>query len=139
DLKVHVSCEVYTILTRIWDPAALFNLTKYTRQGLQDVLQREYLLYRSLWLPAAETCSGPLTSLQVTMKPGAPDEALAKAKESAKKTGGTIRHEYKLIRGFTVEYPNDHNLDDVLKSNDHIHVEQDGPGPAKKVTATSTI
>ncbi|DAA72559.1 TPA_exp: Uncharacterized protein A8136_6362 [Trichophyton benhamiae CBS 112371] len=75
----------------------------------------------------------------VTMKPGAPDEALAKAKESAKKTGGTIRHEYKLIRGFTVEYPNDHNLDDVLKSNDHIHVEQDGPGPAKKVTATSTI
>ncbi|EGD88693.2 hypothetical protein H112_03615 [Trichophyton rubrum D6] len=67
------------------------------------------------------------------------NSGISRAKESAKKTGGTIRHEYKLIRGFTVEYPNDHNLDDVLKSNDHIHVEQDGPGPAKKVTTTSAI
>ncbi|KAF3483005.1 uncharacterized protein GIQ15_02329 [Arthroderma uncinatum] len=76
----------------------------------------------------------------VTLKPGAPAEEIDKAKASAKKNGGTIRHEYKLIKGFTVEYPDDHNLEDVLKSTNYVNVEQDGPGPAKKAaTMTSSI
>ncbi|KAK2874929.1 hypothetical protein FQN49_001930 [Arthroderma sp. PD_2] len=73
----------------------------------------------------------------VTLKPGAPAEEIDKAKESAKKNGGTIRHEYKIIKGFTVEYPNDHNQDDILKSNQYVNVEQDGPGPVKKPTAST--
>ncbi|PGH18336.1 hypothetical protein AJ80_04514 [Polytolypa hystricis UAMH7299] len=60
----------------------------------------------------------------VTLKQSASPEELEKAKQQAKSEGGTIKHEYKLIKGFTVEYPDDHVS--VLKSNDHVHVEQDG-------------
>ena len=38
--------------------------------------------------------------------------------------GGEIKHEFTLIKGFTVEYPADHVS--VLQSTEHIHVEQDG-------------
>jgi len=61
----------------------------------------------------------------VTLKEGGSVEELEKAKERAKNEGGVIRHVYKIIKGFTVEYPDDHVT--VLKSNKDLHVEQDGP------------
>ncbi|KKY27547.1 hypothetical protein UCRPC4_g00989 [Phaeomoniella chlamydospora] len=45
------------------------------------------------------------------------------AKEAAQKQGGTIKHTYTLIKGFTVEYA-DESVG-ILESNDHIHVEKD--------------
>ncbi|KAL1855132.1 hypothetical protein Plec18167_002118 [Paecilomyces lecythidis] len=60
----------------------------------------------------------------VTLKKDAPPAELEKAKEHARASGGTITHEYSLIKGFTVEFPNDQVS--VLETDDHIHVEQDG-------------
>jgi len=60
----------------------------------------------------------------VTLKLDASPEELEKAKEQAKTEGGIIRHEYTLIKGFTVEYPDDHV--NVLQTNEFVNVEQDG-------------
>ncbi|KAL2219576.1 hypothetical protein M432DRAFT_639161 [Thermoascus aurantiacus ATCC 26904] len=60
----------------------------------------------------------------VTLKKDASPEELEKAKEHAKANGGVIKHEYTLIKGFTVEYPDDQV--NVLQTNEHVHVEQDG-------------
>ncbi|KAJ5759619.1 hypothetical protein N7520_006775 [Penicillium odoratum] len=60
----------------------------------------------------------------VTLKEGAPEEEFEKAKSAAQEKGGTITHEYSLIKGFIVEYPEDHV--GTLESSEHIHVEQDG-------------
>ncbi|OJJ81520.1 uncharacterized protein ASPGLDRAFT_50042 [Aspergillus glaucus CBS 516.65] len=60
----------------------------------------------------------------VTLKKDAPQEQLEKAKQQAREQGGTIQHEYSLIKGFTVEYPDDHV--NALQTTEHIHVEQDG-------------
>ncbi|KAJ5584366.1 uncharacterized protein N7459_004166 [Penicillium hispanicum] len=60
----------------------------------------------------------------VTLKDQAPPEELEKAKEDAKAKGGVIKHEYSLIKGFTVEYPDDQV--EALESTEHVHVEQDG-------------
>jgi len=60
----------------------------------------------------------------VTLKENAGDEELAKAKENAKSSGGEIKHEFTLIKAFTVEFPDDKV--GILQTNDHIHVEQDG-------------
>ncbi|KAF7593119.1 hypothetical protein BBP40_011998 [Aspergillus hancockii] len=60
----------------------------------------------------------------VTLKKDSPPEELQKAKEQARNDGGTIKHEYTLIKGFTVEFPDDQVK--VLESSDHVHVEQDG-------------
>ncbi|KAI5309456.1 hypothetical protein KEM55_003194, partial [Ascosphaera atra] len=59
----------------------------------------------------------------VTVKGDHPREELDKAKDEARSKGGVIKHEYTLISGFTVEFPDDHV--DVLESNDKIHVEKD--------------
>jgi len=60
----------------------------------------------------------------VTLKENANEEELTKAKENAKSSGGEIKHEFSLIKGFTVEFPDDKV--GILQTNDHIHVEQDG-------------
>ncbi|OJJ96519.1 uncharacterized protein BO66DRAFT_469564 [Aspergillus aculeatinus CBS 121060] len=60
----------------------------------------------------------------VTLKKDSPPEELEKAKQQATEKGGTIKHEYSLIKGFTVEYPEDSVLS--LEANEHVHVEQDG-------------
>ncbi|KAI5302165.1 hypothetical protein KEM56_000967 [Ascosphaera pollenicola] len=64
-----------------------------------------------------------MVQYNVTLKPDAPKEELEKAKEEVKAQGGTISHEFTLIKGFVVEYPDDHV--NVLESNDHLHVEKD--------------
>ncbi|KIW78125.1 hypothetical protein Z517_07958 [Fonsecaea pedrosoi CBS 271.37] len=60
---------------------------------------------------------------KVTLKENASPEELTKAKEKAKADGGEIKHEFTLIKGFTVEFPDDKV--GVLQTNEHIHVEQD--------------
>ncbi|KAL8645269.1 MAG: hypothetical protein Q9226_007374 [Calogaya cf. arnoldii] len=47
-----------------------------------------------------------------------------RAKDDAKAQGGEIKHEFTLIKGFTVEFPADRAT--TLETNEHIHVEQDG-------------
>ncbi|KAJ5093590.1 hypothetical protein N7478_002962 [Penicillium angulare] len=65
-----------------------------------------------------------MPQFNVTLKSNAPPEELEKAKETAKEKGGVIKHEYSLIKGFIVEYPDGHI--DTLESSEHVHVEQDG-------------
>ncbi|KAF7505034.1 hypothetical protein GJ744_001488 [Endocarpon pusillum] len=60
----------------------------------------------------------------VTLKESAPEDELKKAKDKCKEQGGEIKHEFTLIKGFTVEFPPDKVH--ALQTNDHIHVEQDG-------------
>ncbi|CAI7564386.1 hypothetical protein N7533_005609 [Penicillium manginii] len=60
----------------------------------------------------------------VTLKQDSPPAELEKAKDDARSGGGTIKHEYSLIKGFTVEYPEDNVT--ILESSEHIHVEADG-------------
>ncbi|KAK3172861.1 hypothetical protein OEA41_006186 [Lepraria neglecta] len=81
----------------------------------------------------------------ITLKQGAAPEQIDKAKESARQQGGTIKHEFTLIKGFTycsflymvpdilltqpsVEFPND--TVHTLQTDNHIHVEQDGEARA---------
>lgn len=59
----------------------------------------------------------------VTLKENASPDELTKAKDKAQADGGQIKHEFKLIKGFTVEFPDDKV--GVLQTNEHIHVEQD--------------
>ncbi|RMZ89255.1 hypothetical protein DV736_g3514, partial [Chaetothyriales sp. CBS 134916] len=59
----------------------------------------------------------------VTLKENASADELQKAKEKAKADGGEIKHEFTLIKGFTVEFPDDKV--GVLQSNEHVHVEED--------------
>ncbi|KAL4933336.1 uncharacterized protein BDV17DRAFT_287007 [Aspergillus undulatus] len=60
----------------------------------------------------------------VTLKKDSPVEELHKAKAVAQEKGGVIKHEYTLIKGFTVEYPDNHV--EPFESSEHVHVEQDG-------------
>ncbi|CDM34443.1 hypothetical protein DTO013E5_4952 [Penicillium roqueforti] len=60
----------------------------------------------------------------ITLKTNAPVEELEKAKAFAREKGGVIRHEYSIIKGFTVEFPDD--TVQTLKSTEHVHIEQDG-------------
>ncbi|KIV98260.1 hypothetical protein PV10_01927 [Exophiala mesophila] len=59
----------------------------------------------------------------VTLKEDAAPDKLSEAKQKAVSDGGVIKHEFTLIKGFTVEFPEDKV--GVLQTNDHIHVEQD--------------
>ncbi|RYP90870.1 hypothetical protein DL770_003008 [Monosporascus sp. CRB-9-2] len=60
----------------------------------------------------------------VTCKSDATPEQVAAAKKHAEDQGGTIRHEYNLIKGFSVEFPKDSVA--TLESNEHVKtVEQD--------------
>lgn len=61
--------------------------------------------------------------LNVTLKEDAPASELAKAKQAYIDAGCEIKHEYTLIKGFTVEVPDDKV--GLLSSNDHINVEED--------------
>ncbi|KAL2040358.1 hypothetical protein N7G274_006801 [Stereocaulon virgatum] len=69
------------------------------------------------------------TMYNITLKQGASPEHIDKAKESARQQGGTIKHEFTLIKGFTVEFPND--TAHTLQTDQHIHVEQDGEARAQ--------
>ncbi|KAK8223230.1 hypothetical protein HDK90DRAFT_499808 [Phyllosticta capitalensis] len=64
-----------------------------------------------------------MPNVNVTLKEGASEEELQKAKKTVKEQGGKIINEFKLIKGFTAEFPADKVS--VLSTNDHITVEED--------------
>jgi len=64
-----------------------------------------------------------MPTLNVTLKQDAKPEELENAKKTAKSQGGEITNEFKLIKGFTVKYPDDKV--GTLETNEHIHVEPD--------------
>ncbi|RGP76792.1 peptidase inhibitor i9 [Fusarium longipes] len=66
-----------------------------------------------------------MPSYIVTCKEDATDEQVQSAKQHATDQGGKITHEYSLIKGFAVEFPNDSVQ--TLESHEHIQaVEHDG-------------
>ncbi|KAJ5955083.1 Proteinase inhibitor propeptide [Penicillium viridicatum] len=65
-----------------------------------------------------------MSSYIITCKPDATDDQVQAVKDHAKEQGGTIGHEYSLIKGFAVSFPEDtvHSLD----SHPHVeHIEAD--------------
>ncbi|KAI1169851.1 hypothetical protein F4777DRAFT_162077 [Nemania sp. FL0916] len=54
----------------------------------------------------------------VTCKDGASADEVAAAKKHAQDQGGKITHEYNLIKGFAVEYPQDKV--NTLSSHEHV-------------------
>lgn len=65
-----------------------------------------------------------MSAFNVTLKAGAKPKELENAKKTVEEQGGKITHTFKLIKGFTAEFPPD--TVHALKSNDHITVEADG-------------
>ncbi|KAL0264929.1 hypothetical protein SLS55_000883 [Diplodia seriata] len=61
--------------------------------------------------------------INVTLKEGASADQLDNAKKQVQDQGGKVTHEFKLIKGFTAEFPEDsvHSLE----TNDHVTVEAD--------------
>ncbi|KAI1436640.1 hypothetical protein GGR50DRAFT_650115 [Xylaria sp. CBS 124048] len=59
-----------------------------------------------------------MPSYIVTCKEGATAEQVAAAKQHAKDQGGKITHEYNLIKGFSVEFPEDQI--NTLESHEHV-------------------
>ncbi|OCL05859.1 hypothetical protein AOQ84DRAFT_390585 [Glonium stellatum] len=64
-----------------------------------------------------------MPTYNVTLKQGATDDDLQKAKKEVTDQGGKIVNEFKLVKGFTAEFPEDSVH--ALKSNDQITVEAD--------------
>ncbi|KAJ5329880.1 hypothetical protein N7541_005663 [Penicillium brevicompactum] len=67
-----------------------------------------------------------MTLYNITLKTDAPPEELEKAKADLREKGGIIRHEYSIIKGFTIEFPDDIAQTLTLESTPHVHVERDG-------------
>ncbi|KAG7118676.1 hypothetical protein HYQ45_009338 [Verticillium longisporum] len=66
-----------------------------------------------------------MPSYIVTCKKDATDDQVESAKEHAKNQGGTITHEYNLIKGFAVKF--DEGAVQSLEAHEHVEqVEVDG-------------
>ncbi|KAI0593098.1 hypothetical protein F4809DRAFT_596586 [Biscogniauxia mediterranea] len=66
-----------------------------------------------------------MPSYIVTCNPDATPEQVAAAKKHAQDQGGKITHEYNLIKGFAVSFPQDSIT--TLESHEHVKaVELDG-------------
>ncbi|KAK0742190.1 hypothetical protein B0T21DRAFT_360791 [Apiosordaria backusii] len=71
-----------------------------------------------------QTTSTTMPSYIVTCKDHATEEEIAAAKQEAKDQGGTIGHEYTLIKGFQVTFPE--GTVQTLEHHEHISsVEED--------------
>ncbi|KAF2719303.1 hypothetical protein K431DRAFT_114361 [Polychaeton citri CBS 116435] len=64
-----------------------------------------------------------MPSVNVSLKEGADASQLEAAKKQVEEQGGKVTHEFKLVKGFTAEFPSDSAH--TLESNDHINVEAD--------------
>ncbi|KAI0478642.1 alpha-ketoacid dehydrogenase kinase [Xylariaceae sp. FL0804] len=71
----------------------------------------------------------------VTCKKDATPEQVAAAKKHAEEQGGKIGHEYKLIKGFSVEFPKD----SVQTMESHEHVEAPAAQPWSHPPSTATV
>ncbi|GAB7354628.1 hypothetical protein MBLNU459_g5064t1 [Dothideomycetes sp. NU459] len=65
-----------------------------------------------------------MPSINVSLKDGASASELENAKKQVTDQGGKITTEFKLIKGFTAEFPADKVH--TLESNEHLNVENDG-------------
>ncbi|KAI1775311.1 hypothetical protein F4818DRAFT_416245 [Hypoxylon cercidicola] len=65
-----------------------------------------------------KTTSSKMPTYIVTCKPDATPEQVAAAKKHAEDQGGKIGHEYNLIKGFSVTFPNDAMT--TLESSEHV-------------------
>ncbi|PNS21065.1 hypothetical protein CAC42_3402 [Sphaceloma murrayae] len=64
-----------------------------------------------------------MPAINVSLKDGASTTELDKAKKQVTDQGGKIVNEFKLIKGFTAEFPADKVH--TLKTNEHLDVEAD--------------
>ncbi|KAF2816913.1 uncharacterized protein BDZ99DRAFT_456713 [Mytilinidion resinicola] len=64
-----------------------------------------------------------MPTVNVTLKSGANASELENAKKTVTDKGGKITNEFKLIKGFTAEFPADSVS--ALETNEHITVEAD--------------
>ncbi|KAJ5199075.1 hypothetical protein N7491_000362 [Penicillium cf. griseofulvum] len=66
-----------------------------------------------------------MPSYIITCKPEATDDQVQAVKDHAKEQGGSIQHEYTLIKGFSVTFPED--TIQILEAHPHVeNVEADG-------------
>ncbi|KAF2861652.1 hypothetical protein K470DRAFT_269731 [Piedraia hortae CBS 480.64] len=65
-----------------------------------------------------------MPTINVSLKEGANADQLEAAKKQVQDQGGKITHEYKLVKGFTAEFPDDKVQ--TLASNEALNVEADG-------------
>ncbi|EMC96626.1 hypothetical protein BAUCODRAFT_34001 [Baudoinia panamericana UAMH 10762] len=65
-----------------------------------------------------------MPTINVSLKDGAAADQLDAAKKQVTDQGGKIVNEFKLIKGFTAEFPEDKVH--TLSSNEHLNVENDG-------------
>ncbi|KAF2154369.1 hypothetical protein K461DRAFT_320507 [Myriangium duriaei CBS 260.36] len=71
-----------------------------------------------------------MAKINVSLKDGADKQELEKAKKQVTDQGGKIINEFKLIQGFTAEFPEDKVH--TLESNNHIDVEADAEVTTQK-------
>ncbi|KAK5175557.1 uncharacterized protein LTR77_000696 [Saxophila tyrrhenica] len=64
-----------------------------------------------------------MPSINVSLKEGAGADKLEEAKKNVTDQGGKITHEFKLVKGFTADIPDDKVS--TLQSNEHVNYEQD--------------
>lgn len=64
-----------------------------------------------------------MPQINVSLKDGASSDQLETAKKQVTDQGGKIVHEFKLVKGFTAEFPADKLH--TLQSNEHLNVEED--------------
>ncbi|KAM3423722.1 hypothetical protein BST61_g1134 [Cercospora zeina] len=62
--------------------------------------------------------------INVSLQKGADSQYYDTAKKQVEEQGGKIVNEFKLVKGFTAEFPDDKVH--TLASNEHINVEKDG-------------
>ncbi|KAK3721721.1 hypothetical protein LTR37_002886 [Vermiconidia calcicola] len=74
--------------------------------------------------PQPNACAQMLTTVKVSLKENAGADQLEAAKKQVTDQGGKITHEFKLIKGFTADMPDDKVS--TMQSNEHINVEADG-------------
>ncbi|KAI1409333.1 hypothetical protein F5Y13DRAFT_170198 [Hypoxylon sp. FL1857] len=93
----------------------------------QHLFSSSFLYYHSTkgafhYLPPRrlfhKTTPSKMPTYIVTCKPDATPEQVAAAKKHAQDQGGKIGHEYNLIKGFSVSFPNDAVT--TLESHEHV-------------------
>ncbi|RDW93349.1 uncharacterized protein DSM5745_00671 [Aspergillus mulundensis] len=67
-----------------------------------------------------------MPTYMIKLKPTATDDDIKAVKDKAVSNGGTITHEYKLIKGFAVEMPEQVTSMSFVEEHPHVeHVELD--------------
>ncbi|KAL3607187.1 hypothetical protein FPOAC2_02162 [Fusarium poae] len=112
----HASAQLLTLITRSTRSHSNLKASYPTLLIQQQQQQHHHFHHKTI---------SNMPSYIVTCKEDATDEQVQSAKQHAIDQGGKIGHEYSLIKGFSVEFPQDSVQ--TLESHEHIHaVEADG-------------